>query len=98
MAEADVEAIFHVFVLAWLREKFGDGLLMFFEDAHAETLLFEEIWEHQRFLVYADQDQQRIQGDRGEGIGGHAVNFAGLVLNADDRYAGGELAEGLAES
>ena len=53
-AEADVEAIFHVFVLAGLREKFRDGLLVLFQDADAEALLFVEEREHQCAVVHAD--------------------------------------------
>jgi hypothetical protein len=74
----------------------GDRALVFGQDVHAETLLGMEMGVRAGALVDADENQHGIEGDRGKGVGGHAVDFI-LVVYGDDRDAGGETSQRLAE-
>jgi hypothetical protein len=38
----------------------------------------------------ADENEKGIERDRGEGIGGHAVDYAGVALDGDHGDSGGE--------
>jgi len=48
-------------------------------------------------LVNADKNQERVEGDGCEGIGGHAVGLAGSARGGYDGDAGGELPERVAK-
>jgi hypothetical protein len=96
-AKADTKLAIRVGSLIGLREMLGERLLVFAKDANTEaTLRFQE-GEQAGILIHANEDQWRIQGNRGEGIGGHAVDFAGSAFDGDDRDAGGKSAGHAAE-
>ena len=48
-------------VLHALREIFGDGLLVLFQDADAEFFSLMEQWQDLRFFVHANKDQHGLQ-------------------------------------
>ena len=72
---------------------FGNGLLPGFEDANAEAFFLLEERKDFRAVVNANENQQGVERNGGEGVGGHALDFAGLALDGDDGHAGGKLAE-----
>jgi hypothetical protein len=78
------------------RVVFGDQMLVFGQDVHAETLLGVEVGVSAGALVDANENQHGVEGDRGKGVGGHAVDFI-LVVYGDDRDAGGKASQRLAE-
>ena len=78
--------------LIGFREMLGERLLVFAKNADAEPALRFQEGKQAGVLIHADENQRRIQGDRGEGIGGHAVDFAGSAFDGDDRDAGGKSA------
>jgi len=74
----------------------GDGALIFAEDVDAEAFFGMQMGVSAGVVIDADQDQQRVERDRGEGVGRHAVDLA-LEVYGDDRHPGGEGAHGAAE-
>ena len=74
----------------------GNCALGFGEDVHSEALLGVQVGVGTSFLIDADQHQHGVERDRGEGVGGHAVDFA-FGVQGDNSDAGGEASEGLAE-
>jgi len=70
----------------------GESLLTRAENGDAEAASRFEERKQLGFVRDADENEKRIQRDRGEGIGGHAVYHAGLALHGDHGYAGGECA------
>jgi hypothetical protein len=48
-------------------------------------------------MVDANENEHGIERDGGEGVGGHAVDFARFALDGNDGDAGGEMAQGFAE-
>src|SRR6266851_766154 len=94
---ANAEIVFERGVVFGLREIFGDGLLMVLEDVHTETFVALHQGKELRGLTDADEDKQRVQGNRGERVRRHAVNLAGGALGGDYGDAGGELPEGEAK-
>lgn len=95
--EMDAQPLFRCEAVFAFCEVFGDGLLILFQDADAEQFFPLKQRMHFRALIHADQHQHGIERDGGEGVGGHAVDFAGLALDGDDGDAGGEMTEGFAE-
>ena len=96
-AEVNAQARFGLGAMFASREIFGEGGLLSFEDAYTKALLFFEEGEHFGAMVHADEDQHGAEGDRGKGIGGHALDFAGFPLYGNHGNAGGEMAEGFPE-
>ncbi len=84
-------------VLNGLGEMLGDRLLGIAKYVDAEAVLFADVGEHARVVIDADENEQRIERDRGEGIGGHAVDEAGLALDGDDGDAGGKVPDDATE-
>ena len=74
----------------------GESFLIRAQDIHREGGRFLEDLQHVRVLVDADQDQGRLQGDRAEGVGGHAVVGRGAPRRHHGD-PGGELAADVAE-
>ncbi len=91
-AEANAKLLIEFRRLIGFREMLGERLLVFAKNADAEPALRFQEGEQAGVLIHADENQRRIQGDRGEGIGGHAVDFAGSAFDGDDRDAGGKSA------
>jgi len=78
------------------RVVFGDQMLVFGQDVHAETFFSVEVGVGAGALVDANENEHGIEGDRGKGVGGHAVDFI-LVVYGDDCDAGGEASQRFAE-
>ena len=96
-AKANVERCFGFRCLISLREVDGKGLLVFLQDVDAEGAVLFEKRQEMAALVNADKNEERVEGDGCEGIGGHAVGLAGSARGGDDGDAGCELAERVAE-
>ena len=64
------------------------------ENVHAEAFFLHYHRQELGALIDADEDEQWIQRNRGERIGGHAVDFAKGTLDGEHAYAGGELTAG----
>lgn len=90
-AKANVELCFGVRCLIRLREVDGKGLLVFLQNVDAEGAVLFEKRKEMAALVDADKNEERVEGDGCEGIGGHAVGLAGSARGGDDGDAGGEL-------
>lgn len=75
---------------------FRDHTLVFCQDVHSEALTGLKVGVGAGLVIYANEDQRRIERDRGESIGGHAMYFA-LMIDRDDRDSGGEAAQSLAK-
>ena len=67
------------------------------QDIYAEPSLYFQIRKHSGVLIDADQDEQRIERNRSEGIGGHAMNVAGLPLDGNYGYARRKVSHNAAE-
>ena len=76
--------------------KIGNRLLIGSQHIYSETLLRVEMRMRAGFIIDADQDEQRIERDGAEGVGGHAVNLA-VKVDGDDGDSGGEAAQGAAK-
>src|SRR5271163_2358048 len=48
-------------------------------------------------LVHANESQERVERNRGERVGGHAIDLASSASGTDDGYPGGELAKRVAK-
>jgi len=88
--EADAQTRLCFRSLLALGKVLGEGFLPFAEDADAKTALGFKKGKKPRVLIYADENEKRVERDRSEGVGGHAVNLAGFALNSDDGDAGRE--------
>src|SRR4029077_9340479 len=97
LPKMDAQPLFRFAAVFAFCEVFGKGLLPRFEDADTETFFLFEKTQHLGALVDANENQHGLERDGGEGVGGHAVDLAGLALNGNDGDAGGEMAEGFAE-
>jgi len=95
--EVDGEALFGFGAVHASRKIFGDGLLPGFEHADAEAFFLLEEGKDFGAVVNANENQQRVERNGGEGVGGHALNFSGLALDSDDSNTGGELAKRFAK-
>jgi hypothetical protein len=95
--EADAEEFFNFGGLLALGEMFGEGLLVVAQDADAETPLRFEEREKARVVGDADKDKERLEGNRSEGVGGHAVDLARFALDGDDGDTGGKGSRNAAE-
>jgi len=93
----DAQPLLRFRVVFALCEIFRDGLLILFQ--HADTKLFFLLEQrmHVCAVVYANENQHGIERDGSERVGGHAVNFAGFLLDSDDSHASGEMAQCFAE-
>ena len=94
---ADGEALFGFRAVHAASKIFGDGLLAGFEHADAEMFFLLQERKDFRAVVDANENQQGVERNGGEGVGGHALNFSGLALDGDDGHAGGKLAERFAK-
>ena len=91
--EMDAEGFGSFGLLKRLGKVFGDSLLRISKNVDAEaTLIFEE-GQQTGIVIDANEDEERIEGYRGKGIGGHAMNLAGFAFNSDDGDAGGKVAD-----
>jgi len=79
------------------REMLGEGLLAFAENADAKAALRFEERQKASIVGHANEDQKRLERDRSEGVGGHAMNAAGFAFDGDDGDAGGESARDTTE-
>ena len=73
-------------------EILGECLLVFAQDADAKAALRFQEREKPGFVIYADENEKRIQRDRSEGIGGHAMHKSRAALSCNDGDAGGKRA------
>src|SRR6267378_1145058 len=73
---ADREALFSFRAVHATSEIFGDGLLSGFEDANAEAFFLLQERKDFRAVVNANENQQGVERNGGEGVGGHALNFS----------------------
>ena len=73
-----------------LGEMLGERLLALPQNADAEAAVRFQEGKKTGIVIHADEDEQRVQRNRGEGVGGHAVNLAGFAFDGDDGDAGGE--------
>ena len=97
LPKMDAEPLFGFAAVFAFCEVFGNGLLPRFEDADAETFFLFEKTQHFGALVDANKNERGLERDGGEGVGGHAVDLAGLALDGNHGDAGGEMAEGFAK-
>ena len=61
-------------------EMFRESLLAFTKDADTKAALRFEEGEKPGVVIHADENQKGIEGNRREGIGGHAVDHAGVAF------------------
>ena len=94
---ADSESLFGFRAVHAPSKIFGDGLLSGLEDADAEMLFFLEEGKNFCTMIDANKNQQGVERNGRKRVGGHALNFSGLVLHGDDGHAGGKLAERFAK-
>jgi hypothetical protein len=80
-----------------LGEMLGESLLAATQDVHTETTLQLQEREELGVLIHADENQKRVEGNGREGVGGHAVDFAGFALDGDDGDTSGETSHDAAE-
>ena len=71
-------------------EMLGEGLLSCAKNGDAEAALRFEEREQPSFVRNADENEKRIERNRGEGIGGHAVDYAGVAFDGNHRDARGK--------
>ena len=95
--EVDGEALFGFGAMHSSGKIFGDGLLAGLQDADAEAFFLLKEGKDFGAVVNANENQQRVERNGGEGVGGHALNFSGLALDSDDSDTGGELAKRFAK-
>jgi 7,8-didemethyl-8-hydroxy-5-deazariboflavin synthase CofG subunit len=74
----------------------GNRTLGLRQDVYAEALFGVEVGVGTGVLVNADQHEHGIEGNRGERVGGHAVDFV-LGVEGDDGDAGCEAGQGSAK-
>ena len=91
-AKFDAQSAFFVFVLFGLREVLRDFILIFLQNADAEAFLLLQDCEHAGAMVDADQYKRRIERDRSERTGRHAVHFARGAFCGDDGDSASKLA------
>src|SRR5260370_13423346 len=70
------------------RKVFRNGSLIVLEDVHTEAFLLLHKGEQLRVLTDANQDEQRVQRSRREGVSGHTVHLAVRSLSAAHRNSG----------
>jgi len=80
-----------------LREVLRDFVLIFLQNADTKAFLLLQNGEHAGAMVDADEDERRVERDRSERTGRHAMNLARRAFRGDDRDAAGKLTERLAE-
>ena len=95
--ETNAQTLFHFRSLFALCEMVGKGFLAFAENADAKAALGFQEREQPGILINANENQQGVERNGSEGVGGHAVNAAGFPLNRDNRDAGGKRAGDSAE-
>jgi hypothetical protein len=78
--EADTELHFFRGFLVGFRKKLGERPLGILKDVDAETALGPEIIEQAGGATDANENQQGIKGNGGQGVCGHAVDLAGFAL------------------
>ena len=85
------------FMLLGGGEFFRQVLLVFRKYVNHEPFALAKCLQAAGTVVQADQNNRRVQGNRGEGIDGDADGHALRRQPGDHGDAGGESAEGLAE-
>ena len=75
---------------------FRDGLLIVAQHVHSESLAGVQMSVCPRPVINTNQNQHRVERDRGESVRRHAVDFA-VLIDCDDRDPGCETPHGLAE-
>ena len=88
--KTDAQLIFDFGGLLAFREMLGESLLMLAKDADAKAPLRFEEGEQAGVVGNTHEDEERLQRDRREGIGGHAMDAAGFALDGDDGDTRGE--------
>src|SRR5262245_52957049 len=78
------------------REIRGEVLLLSVEDVDGEAVHRVNDLARFRRLAHAEQDQRRVERDRGKRVGGQRPDYA-VDLGRDDRHARCELPDSLAE-
>src|SRR6266436_3750920 len=71
-------------------EILGERLLVFAQNADAKAALRFHEREKQGFVRNADENEKWVQRNRGEGIGGHAMDYAGVAFHGNHGDARGE--------
>src|SRR4029077_9578174 len=75
---------------------FRDGLLIVAQHIYSKPLPGVQMSVRPRPVIHANQNQHRVERDRGKSIRRHTVDLAVLV-DGDDRDPGCETSHGLAE-
>jgi hypothetical protein len=88
--KADAELLVESRRLIGSGEMLGERLLIVAEDADAKAALRFQEREQAGVLIHADENEVGIEGNRGERVCSHAVDFAGFAFNGDDRDASGK--------
>lgn len=91
------EALLSFGSLGALREVFGDGFVAFLENADPEPLIFFQSGKNRCSFFNANQNQQWVERNGSEGIGGHAAHRTGSALDGDNGDSRCEMAERLAK-
>jgi len=76
------------------RGKFG---LIFGQDVYSDIDVGSHVREQGGAFIEAEEDERRREGDRSEGVGGHAVGCAGRIHGGEDCYAGSPEGAGAAK-
>src|SRR5258708_35276571 len=79
------------------REVFGHGFVTFLQHADAELFFLFQHGKNCRALFDTDQNQQGIERNRSEGIGGHPAHGAGSALDGYNGDACGEMSESFSQ-
>lgn len=88
---------FSAFVGAvWVGVVLGDGPLVVRQDINPKPLLGVHVGVGAGGMIDANQHQEGIKGHGGEGVRGHAVDFA-IEIEGHDGDASGEMSHGFAE-
>src|SRR2546428_7397794 len=78
-------------------EVFGDGFVAFLQYAHTEPFFLFKHGKNGRALFDANQNQQGVERNGSEGIGGHPAYGAGSALDGYNGHTRGEMAESLSK-
>ena len=87
------QALFCLGALRAFGEVFGDGFVAFLQHADTEPFFLFQHGKNGRALFDANQNQQGVERNGSEGIGGHAAHGTGSALDGYNGDSRGEMAE-----
>src|SRR5260370_35379639 len=85
------QALLGLGALRAFRKVFGDGFVALLEHADAELFFLFQHGKNRRALFDANQNQQGVERNGSEGIGGHPAHEAGSRLDGYNGDSRGEI-------